>query len=185
MAVVATKRSSKASKASKAGKGAKALKPAPHPSYADMVTKAIIALGDKKGSSGIAIKKYILGNFPVQDNKNTNGRINVALRIGVLAGKLVTARGHAATYKIPQSELAKKAAMMKIPEKKAVKKTPAKKTPMKKSSAKKVSSKKSSSSKKRSAKRVWVWRPGPSALKKAAAKKPGAKRSLVKKFEKK
>ena len=46
----------------KVKKAAKPKKPAAHPSYGEMITKAIVGLADKKGSSKVAIKKYILSN---------------------------------------------------------------------------------------------------------------------------
>ena len=103
---------------------AKKTKPAEHPTYAEMIAQAIVEIGDKKGSSAIAIKKYILSHFRVEDNKATNGRINMALKRGVTEGKLITARGHAGTFKAAKAE---KAATKKAP----AKKTPAKKTPKK------------------------------------------------------
>ena len=80
-------------------KAAKPRKPAAHPPYAEMIAKAIVGLGDKKGSSKVAIKKYILANFKVEDTKAANTQLNIALKRGVAGGKLITAKGHAGTFK--------------------------------------------------------------------------------------
>ena len=37
-----------------------------------MIAKAIVGLAEKKGSSKVAIKKYILANFKVEDTEATN-----------------------------------------------------------------------------------------------------------------
>ena len=51
--------------AKKAKKAAAPKKPAAHPPSAAMVKAAIKALGDKKGSSLAAIKKYVAANYKV------------------------------------------------------------------------------------------------------------------------
>ena len=79
-----------------------------HPPYADMVAQAIGTMKDKRGSSGIAIKKYIMTHFDVADSTITNKSINLSLKRGVTSGALVTARGHAGTFR--NSQEAKKAA---------------------------------------------------------------------------
>ena len=90
--------------AAPAKKVAKPKKPSAHPAYAEMIAKAIVALADKKGSSKVAIKKYILANFKVEDTKATNTQLNLALKRGVAGGKLVTAKGHAGTFKAVKAE---------------------------------------------------------------------------------
>ena len=144
-------------------KVAKPKKPAAHPAYAEMIAKAIVGIADKKGSSKAAIKKYILANFKVEDTKATNTQLNLALKRGVAGGKLVTAKGHAGTFKAAKAEKPKKKVVKKTP-KKAVKKPAAKKPAAKKPAAKK------------SPKKV---------AKKPAAKKPAAKKSPAKKAVKK
>ena len=129
-----------AAPAAKVKKAAKPKKPAAHPSYGEMIAKAIVGLADKKGSSKVAIKKYILANFKVEDTKATNTQLNLALKRGVIGGKLLTAKGHASSFKAAKEEkpkkkpavekTPKKAAAKKIPEV-AVKKPTVKKTPNK------------------------------------------------------
>ena len=154
---------SEAVAAAPAKKATKPKKPASHPGYAEMIAKAITGLADKKGSSKVAIKKYILANFKIEDNKATNTQLNLALKRGVAGGKLVTAKGHAGSFKAAKVEKPKKAAVKKSPKKVAAKKPAAKKTPKK--VAKKPAAKKS-------------------PTKKAAAKKPAAKKSPAKKAAK-
>merc|ERR1712193_416179 len=55
--------------APKAKKAAKPKAPAAHPPYAAMITAAIKALGDKKGSSRQAILKYVCANYKVDAAK--------------------------------------------------------------------------------------------------------------------
>ena len=143
-------------------KVAKPKKPAAHPAYAEMIAKAIVGIADKKGSSKAAIKKHILANFKVEDTKATNTQLNLALKRGVAGGKLVTAKGHAGTFKAAKAEKPKK--VVKKTPKKAVKKPAAKKPAAKKPAAKKSPKK---------------------AAKKPAAKKPAAKKSPAKKAVKK
>jgi histone H1/5 len=50
-----------------------------HPTYKEMIVKAIADLKDRKGSSRIAIKKYILANYTVIDNGGHRARLNKAL----------------------------------------------------------------------------------------------------------
>lgn len=57
-----------------------------HPSYAEMVDTAIKALNEKRGSSVIAIKKYIAGSYPV--NKATYAKFIKKQVIGALASGL-------------------------------------------------------------------------------------------------
>ena len=55
----------KAAAAPKVKKAAKAAAPSAHPPYLEMVTKAVVALKERSGSSRQAILKYILANFQV------------------------------------------------------------------------------------------------------------------------
>ena len=69
-APAATKKATKA-KAPKVPKAPKTAKPktAPsHPSYSDMIKKAIVESKDKSGTSKAALLKYILQNFKVGEN---------------------------------------------------------------------------------------------------------------------
>jgi len=118
-----------AAPAVKAKKVAKPKKPASHPPFGEMIAKAIIGLADKKGSSKVAIKKYILANFKVEDNKMANTNLNLALKKGVAGGKLVTAKGHAGMFKAAKAEKPKK--VVKKSPKKAAKKPAVKKAAVK------------------------------------------------------
>merc|ERR1712095_261579 len=85
-----------APKAKKAAKKA----PAAHPPYASMITAAIKALGDKKGSSRQAILKYIVANNKVDAAK-------AAVRVRLALKKMIAAKKPAA------KKAAKKAAPKK------------------------------------------------------------------------
>ena len=51
-----------------APKAKKAAKPAPtHPKWADMIAAAITSLKNRKGSSAIAIKKYIAETYKIDE----------------------------------------------------------------------------------------------------------------------
>jgi histone H1/5 len=175
-------------------------KPAAHPAFGEMIAKAIVGLADKKGSSKVAIKKYILANFKVEDNKKTNTNLNLALKKSVSGGKLSTAKGHSGTFKATKVEKPKK---VKTSPKKAAKKPAAKKSPKKvakKSAVKKsvkkvapeptkaVTAKKAVSAKKAVKPKAAKLKKSPTkkaakpkAVKKTPAKKPVAKKPAVKK----
>ena len=146
-----------------------------HPPYADMVAQAIATMKDKRGSSGIAIKKYVLSHFDVPDSDTTNKHINLALKRGVTSGSLVTARGHAGTFR--NSQESKKAAAASS--KKSVV-TP-KLTPKKDATPKKAAKKTTTKSAKKTLSKV-------KTLTKAARKTPvkakKAKRATPKRFKK-
>merc|ERR1712150_114087 len=120
--------------APKAKKAAKA--PAAHPPYASMITAAIKALGDKKGSSRQAILKYVVANNKV-DAAKAAVRVRLALRKMVAAKKIVAAaaagKKGAGSFKLPAKEPKAKAAKKpaakkaKKPAKKAAKPKAAKK----------------------------------------------------------
>ena len=136
-------------------KATKVLKPkvvASHPPVAQMVNSAIRSLKDRKGSSLIAIKKYIGANYKA-DAAKLAPFIRRYLKKAVTDGKLSQAKGTGASgsFKLPSVE--KKPAMKKVKKpkspkksaKKPAKKSPAKpkkaKTPKKKSAAKKPAKK--------------------------------------------
>ena len=96
--------------------------PSAHPPVAVMVTTAIKALKDRKGSSGISIKKYVIANFKVNAVAIVP-HIRRFLKSGVASGKLVQSSGSGAAGRF---RLGKTAATKKK-SKKAVKKTPKKK----------------------------------------------------------
>ena len=157
----------------KTAKKAAAKKPADHPKYIDMIVAAITALKERTGSSRQAIVKYIKGNFKVGESSDTH--IKMALKRGVVAGKLVQAKGAGASgsFKVKKVDAPKKVAAKKKP---AAKKPAAKKPAAKKPAAKKATKKAATPKKKAAAKK---------AAKKPAAKNPAAKKPAAKKAAKK
>ena len=158
-------------------------KPAEHPKYIDMITAAIAALKDRKGSSRQAIVKYIKANYKVGDNADVH--VKMALKRGVTSGALAQPKGTGASgsFKVvKKAEPKKKAAPKKKPaaKKPAAKKTAKKSTPKKKPAAKKA---KSTPKKKTAAKKKPASAKKPAAKK--AAKKPAAKKPAAKKPAKK
>merc|ERR1712168_811583 len=128
--------------------------PAAHPPYASMITAAIKALGDKKGSSRQAILKYVVANNKV-DAAKAAVRVRLALKKMIADKKVVAAaaagKKGAGSFKLAPAE--KKAVKKpkakkpkaKKPAKKAAKKTTkkaAKKPAAKKAAAKKAAPKK-------------------------------------------
>ena len=140
---------------------AKPKKPASHPPVAEMVTAAIKALKDRKGSSLPAIKKYMSANYKV-DVAKLAPFIKKFLRNAVTAGKLVQVKGTGASgsFKLSAAAKAEKPKKKPAAKKPAAKKPAAKKSPAKakKPAAKKPAAKKS-----------------PAKAKKPAAKKPAKK----------
>ena len=82
--------------AKKATKVKKPAKPATHPKFSEMIAAAITALKDRKGSSCIAIKKYILANYKV-DEKAVNTFVKANLNRGVKSGALKQVKGTGAS----------------------------------------------------------------------------------------
>ena len=70
----------------------------------EMAQEAIVSLGDRTGSSNIAISRYILENFNLQDNKTFKSRLNTTLKSAVKANKFKKVRN---SYKL-DAEYAKK-----------------------------------------------------------------------------
>merc|ERR1712058_197723 len=136
---------------------------AAHPPYASMITSAIKALGDKKGSSRQAILKYVVANNKV-DAAKAAVRVRLALKKMIAAKKVVAAaaagKKGAGSFKLPAKE----------PKAKKAKKPKAKK-PKKAKKVKKPAAKKAKKPKK--------------AAKKPAAKKPAAKKAAKKPAAKK
>merc|ERR1712051_1044415 len=126
-----------------------------------MVKAAIKALGDKKGSSLAAIKKYVAANYKV-DIVKISPFIRKALKKGVESKALVQVKG---SYK-----LAKEAKKPKVKKPKAKK-------------AKKPKAKKPKSPKK-AAKPKKAKTPKKAAAKPKPAKKPAAKKTPAKKAAK-
>merc|ERR1712183_10042 len=149
--------------AAAAPKVKKAKAPAAHPPYASMITAAIKALGDKKGSSRQAILKYVVANNKV-DAAKAAVRVRIALKKMIAAKKVVAAaaagKKGAGSFKLPAK--APKVKKAKKPKKAKKAKKPAAKKPKK--AAKKPKAKKAA---------------------KPKAKKPAAKKAAKKAAPKK
>jgi histone H1/5 len=189
--IPATKKTTK-SKAS-----AKPKAPAAHPTYEEMIVSAISALADKRGSSRIAIKKYIFVTYNILETKATNSRINTTLKKTVDKGLTKTNHFHAGLFKKVKPEnpkaaavkpkVSKTAKVAKKLSKKVAQKSPlmktsklaTKKTP-KKVAAKKTL-KKATQKKIQKATPKKVKKATPKKIKKAASKKTVAKKPAVKK----
>ena len=133
---------------------AKPKKAAPaHPPFTSMITDAVAALKDRKGTSRHAIKKYVKANFKVKA-ESADTYINAALKKMVASEALVQLKT-GGSYKLAKKPAApKKPKAKKVVAKKAVKK-PAKKTAAKKAkSPKKAAAKKPA--KKAAAKKVKI-----------------------------
>lgn len=126
-----------------------------HPTYAVMIAAALASLKDRKGSSKIAVGKFVCANYKV--GPNFNGPLKMALKKGVESGALIQTKGTGASGSFKIAKVEKPAA-----KKPAAKKPVAKKPAAKKPAAKKPAAKKASP-------------------KKAAAKKPAAKKPVAKK----
>lgn len=160
-------------------------KPSAHPPVADMVVAAIKALNDRKGTSGVAIKKYIAANYKV-DMVRMAPFIRKSLKTGVTSGRLVQKSGTGAAGRFrlgktaPKKKAKKPKKKAKKPKKKKAKKPKAKK--VKKPKAKKAKkAKKATKAKKPKAKKAKkvVRKAKPKAAKKAA--KPKAAKKAAKK----
>jgi histone H1/5 len=95
---------------------AKPKKPMAHPTYSEMVGKAISALKERGGSSRQAILKYIMANFNVgKDAKSVNAHLKLSLRAGVKNKSLKQSKGTGASgsFRIGDVEAAKKPAKAK------------------------------------------------------------------------
>lgn len=65
-----------------------------HPSYSQMIKEAITALKDRKGSSRVAILKYILERYQLGDNgKRVHSQLRLAIKRGIASGKFTVAKG--------------------------------------------------------------------------------------------
>merc|ERR1712212_584057 len=106
--------------------------PPAHPTFAKMVIAAVKALDEKKGSSRVAIRKYILANYKVDEKKSH--LIAKGLQSGVKAKLLVQKKGVNGLYKLTEKE--KKAKPAKAPKKAKPAKSPKKATKAKSALAK-------------------------------------------------
>merc|ERR1719423_572013 len=104
-----------------------------------MVSAAVAALKDKKGSSLHAIKKYIAATYKVNE-KSSSGYTRTAVSKMVKSGALKQVKG---CFKLAEKpKAAKKPAAKKAAKKPAAKKPAAKKPAAKKPAAKKAAAKK-------------------------------------------
>lgn len=150
----------------KVSKTKKAQKPAAaHPQFSEMVIAAVGALKERKGSSAIAIKKYIASNYKV-DEKKLNLYTRNAIKRAVASGVLKQVKGVGSNGSF---RLAEKAKSVAKPKKKSVAKKAAKSP---KKAKKPAAPKKSAKSpKKKSAAKKTVKKVAKSPAKKPVAKK--------------
>lgn len=92
-----------------------------HPTYKEMIKEAIITLKERNGSSRQSIKKYILSNKGVTDDKQFASQLNRALRSGVEKGEFAQPKGPSGPVKLAHKETAKKASPPKETAKKETK----------------------------------------------------------------
>lgn len=113
-----------------------------HPPYLDMAVAAVAALKERKGSSKIAIGKFIAANYKLGGDLNNNA-LKGAVKTGVVKGILLQVKGTGAagSFKLAAKKVEKK------PKKPAAKKPAAKKA--KKPAAKAAAKKKTVASKKK------------------------------------
>ncbi|NWY03685.1 H1FOO protein, partial [Nothoprocta ornata] len=81
---------------SAAGARAPALQQRRHPSTLTMVVEALEARGDKRGTSALAIRRYILAKYPSVDAVRLKRLLKRALAVGLSRGLLVRPRDSAA-----------------------------------------------------------------------------------------
>ncbi|RKO94143.1 linker histone H1 and H5 family-domain-containing protein [Blyttiomyces helicus] len=153
---------------------------ATHPTYKDMIVKAIASLAEKNGSSRHAIKKYIFANYKVTPGAAADSHLAMALKRGVDASHFVMPKGASGTVKLaPELKKAAQSAEKKAAAPPKVKKAAVTKpAAAKKATANKVT--------KVTAKKAVVKKVGkakPAAVKKAASPKKAvaAKKSSPKK----
>ena len=117
-----------------------------HPTYSDMIKKAVNELKEKKGSSRAAILKYILANYKVGNNfPQVNSHIRQALKKGVASGSLKQTKGTGASGSFRVGEAKKPVVKKAAP---SVKKPTAKKSTAASGAKKTAPTKKLVSSKK-------------------------------------
>ncbi|XP_035695285.1 histone H3-like [Branchiostoma floridae] len=136
----------------KAAKAKKPKAPAAHPPCSDMITAAITALKDRKGTSLAAIKKYVAANYKFDVDKQGHV-LRRTLKRMVEKGTLTQPKGKGASGSFKISAAAQKPAKPK--KKPAAKKPAAKKVKKaKKPAAKKPAAKKAKKSPKKAAKKT-------------------------------
>lgn len=87
-------------------KTTKPAKPATHPTFKVMVSQAIISLGDAKGSSRQAIRKYIIANYVVSD-ASLKLNLKKALAKMVAGGEIIHPKASKGSFKFSDDKKAK------------------------------------------------------------------------------
>ncbi|CCD72097.1 Putative histone H1.6 [Caenorhabditis elegans] len=157
---------------------------AAHPPFINMVTAAISSLKERKGSSKIAILKYITANYKLGDQvKKINSNLRSALKKGVASKALVQTVGTGATGRFRVAEktaaTAKKPTVKKAATGEKVKKTVVKKTVAKKTGDKVKKAKSPKKIAKPAAKKA-TKSPSKKVAPKKAAAKPAKKTAALK-----
>merc|ERR1712240_126036 len=151
-------------------------KKAEHPPYMEMISSALGAMKERKGTFRQKIQKYIADTYKL-DLTASNSHLKRALTSGVTKGAFLqtTGKGASGSFKLaPMPAAGPKKRTKKVAKKPAVKKAAAKKRPAKKCAPKKAAKK--TAAKKRPAKKT--------ATKKAAPKKVASKKKKKKKKKK-
>ena len=158
--MVATPKKATAPKVAKVAKPAVKKAAPAHPKFSVMITEAIKTLADRKGSSKIAIQKYVAANYKVEGNyeRSLKKALKAALEDKTLTKpKGVGLTGSFKLTKVEKPKAAKKPVAKKVVKKPAAKKVVKKvaKTPTKKAApAKKASPVKKGKVTKKVAKKV-------------------------------
>ena len=158
-------------------------KKAEHPTYREMISSALGAMKERKGTSRQKIQKYIADTYKL-DLSASNSHLKRALTSGVTKGAFLqtTGKGASGSFKLaPMPAAGPKKRTKKVAKKPAAKKAPAKKRP-KKSAPKKAAKK--SAAKKRAAKKAAA-KKAASKKKKVTKRKPAAKKASKKASTKK
>ncbi|XP_035695606.1 histone H1-delta-like [Branchiostoma floridae] len=173
--------SDSAASPTKAKKARKPKAPASHPKYNEMIKAAISNLKERGGSSRQAILKYILANYKIDNAKQANVHLKLALKRMEKSGDLKHVRGKGASgsFKVGKEEKPK---VKKVKKPKPAKKPAAKKPKAKKAKPAKKPAKKAAKPKAKAAKKSPKKKP---AAKKAAKKTPTKKPKAAKKPAKK
>uniref|UniRef100_A0A1I8JA81 H15 domain-containing protein n=1 Tax=Macrostomum lignano TaxID=282301 RepID=A0A1I8JA81_9PLAT len=87
----------------------KEAKPRSHPSYTDMIVKAISALKDRKGSSRQSITKYLRANYKFGADERVDAYVKAALKAGSKSGRFVHTKGVGASGSFALGEKSGKA----------------------------------------------------------------------------
>ena len=158
-------------------------KKAEHPTYREMISSALGAMKERKGTSRQKIQKYIADTYKL-DLSASNSHLKRALTSGVTKGAFLqtTGKGASGSFKLaPMPAAGPKKRTKKVAKKPAVKKAAAKKRP-KKCAPKKAAKK--SAAKKRPAKKA-APKKAASKKKKVTKRKPAAKKASKKASTKK